>query len=581
MIRIYEYEPRESVDEDGNIAITNAYRDFHNFIFSVPYEIEWDWTADKMVIHGIAYRISTIELINAGKTHICLCGGGQGGSGGGVSGISKIKTDRTLHGEGHDALPLGAKLSEIAGNRMQILDDGLYVGESLYIPPVVTLTASVPEGEYSEKLIVELTLFANIYTGSETIQSVRLMDGNDILHEFINIPDEPFFPLEYTIPVGLAKDSIFMVAAVFENGEYFSNTLTYTFTEIKKPDISFGEEDTMLSKYSGGTCIGGGKVVAIPNRAHQFLMIDTNNFTTTPFGIEYTQADKFSGSVYIGDGKIVAIPYSYPHPMLVDTHQMTITPVGEEDNATGKYSGGAYIGDGKVLAFQSSQGQSAIIDTSMNTVTKIGAYVAGANLFRGGVSLGNGKFLMIPFHATRFQIIDIDNETVTPFGTTFNGYALFVLGVYIGDGKVIAIPNTAQQFQLVDTNNLTVTPFGEDITGINKWSGGVYLGKDRILAMPSSGQRRFAIADADSGTITEFGPIPTSSIQNYHGAVYAGNNIVVAIALNAPQFAYLHLKEIGVAGNLPLELDEEMLLSPYFNKFQQILKNDKQKENDL
>ena len=142
MIRLYEYNPRERVDDDGNIITVEAYRDFQNYLFSQPYGFIWDFPNDKVTIHSIAYRISSLRHINDGAsvTCICLCGGGGGGAntGGGTAGIRVVKTDNTLHGEGHDELPLGLKLSELEGNRLQIFEDGVYVGKDCNcLPPEI------------------------------------------------------------------------------------------------------------------------------------------------------------------------------------------------------------------------------------------------------------------------------------------------------------------------------------------------------------------------------------------------------------------------------------------------------------
>ena len=139
MIRLYEYTPR--IDADGNT--TEVYRDFQNYLFSQPYGFLFDWQTDKVIIYDIAYRLSSMQHINDGKqvTCVCVCGGGgnvgdgQGGSG--TAGISRVKTDNTLQGEGNDAQPLGAKLSALPGNRLQVEADGLYVGGGFDDVPII------------------------------------------------------------------------------------------------------------------------------------------------------------------------------------------------------------------------------------------------------------------------------------------------------------------------------------------------------------------------------------------------------------------------------------------------------------
>ena len=84
MIRIYEYEKRQRIDSEGNIETFEPYRDFQNFLFSRPYSIKIDWASDKMIINGIAYRISSAKEYNDNKqiqvTCICTCDGTGTGS---------------------------------------------------------------------------------------------------------------------------------------------------------------------------------------------------------------------------------------------------------------------------------------------------------------------------------------------------------------------------------------------------------------------------------------------------------------------------------------------------------------------
>jgi len=135
MIRIYEYDPHESVDEEDNVTVTYAYRDFQNYLFSFPYDFKWDWSKDMVTINGIAYRISSVKHVNDDNQITCTCTCGNNGNGdssdggSGSSGISKVKTDHTLHGEGNNDVPLGVKLSDLAGNGLQKLEDGLYVNQ--------------------------------------------------------------------------------------------------------------------------------------------------------------------------------------------------------------------------------------------------------------------------------------------------------------------------------------------------------------------------------------------------------------------------------------------------------------------
>ncbi|MDR2926932.1 MAG: hypothetical protein LBV41_01825, partial [Cytophagaceae bacterium] len=183
MIRMYEYEPR--TDAEGNA--TEAYRDFQNYLFSHPYGFVWDFPADKVVIYGVAYRISSLQHIGnaAGQaTCVCLCGGRNNSNGGSI-GITKITTDESLQGEGSEAVPLGVRLSQKAGNRLQVLDDGCFVGsEPLpYSPPIIELTSSIPQGEYlTGETLDNMTLTVTVTAGSETIRDVRIFDGTKTLH---------------------------------------------------------------------------------------------------------------------------------------------------------------------------------------------------------------------------------------------------------------------------------------------------------------------------------------------------------------------------------------------------------------
>ena len=87
---------------------------------------------------------------NSNVTCLCLCGGGGGNGGGGGTVISKIKTDESLHGEGIEDNSLGVQLSQKMGNRLQILDDGCFVGDEPvpYSPPEIVLSSSIEPGGY-------------------------------------------------------------------------------------------------------------------------------------------------------------------------------------------------------------------------------------------------------------------------------------------------------------------------------------------------------------------------------------------------------------------------------------------------
>ena len=230
MIRMCEYEPR--VDDEGNT--TEACRDFQNYLFSHPYGFTWDFPADKVVIFGIAYRISSLRHYPDGNqvTCLCLCGGNGGessDSGNGRTVISKIKTDESLQGEGIEDNPLGVQLSQRAGNRLQILDDGCFVGEEPvpYHPPSVVLSSSIPEGEYIKgELLANMVLTVSVTAGSERIRDVRLFDGTKTLHVFELATGS--YSYTFNFPKGIGSDTTF-TASVSDGMEYFSNKLTYNF----------------------------------------------------------------------------------------------------------------------------------------------------------------------------------------------------------------------------------------------------------------------------------------------------------------------------------------------------------------
>ena len=229
MIRMYEYSPR--IDDDGNT--TEAYRDFQNYLFSHPYSFLWDFPADKVVIHNVAYRISSLRRIPDGNQVTCLCvcnGGGSGNGGSGGPGISKIKTDESLHGEGNDTNPLGVQLSQMAGNRLQILEDGCFVGSEplMYSPPEVVLTSSIPDGEYLKgETLTGMVLTVTVTIGSASIRDVRIMDGTKTFHVFKNLAaGSHTYTLE--LPKSIDSDAAF-TASISDGMDYQSNTLTYKF----------------------------------------------------------------------------------------------------------------------------------------------------------------------------------------------------------------------------------------------------------------------------------------------------------------------------------------------------------------
>ena len=230
MIRLYEYEPR--IDEEGNA--TEACRDFQNYLFSHPYGFIWDFSADKVVIYGIAYRISSLRRIPDGNqvTCLCLCGGNSGeSSGSGAIGtvISKIKTDESLHGEGSEDNPLGVQLSQKIGNRLQILDDGCYVGDDPvpYNQPSVVLSSSIEPGGYLKgETFANVKLSVAVAVGSEKVRDVRILEGKKTLHVFELAAGLQTYTFNYA--KGIDSDTTF-TASISDGMEYLSNTLTYKF----------------------------------------------------------------------------------------------------------------------------------------------------------------------------------------------------------------------------------------------------------------------------------------------------------------------------------------------------------------
>jgi len=221
---MFEYEPR--VDAEGNT--TEAYRDFQNYLFSHPYTFVWDWLADKVVIYDIAYRISSLRHVPDGNqiTCLCICGGNGGGGG---TGIVKIKTDESLHGEGSEAEPLGVQLSQKLGNRLQILEDGCFVGDEPqpYNPPSVVLSSNIPEGEYlMGETLTNMALTVSVTVGSERIRDVRIFDGTKTLHVFEIVAGSHVYTFD--LPTGIDSDVTFS-ATVSDGVEYYSNALTYKF----------------------------------------------------------------------------------------------------------------------------------------------------------------------------------------------------------------------------------------------------------------------------------------------------------------------------------------------------------------
>jgi hypothetical protein len=183
-----------------------------------------------VVIYGISYRISSLRRVPDASQVTCLCTCGDGsGSGSGGAGIAKIKTDVSLHGEGSEANPLGVLLSEKAGNRLQILDDGCYVGsEPLpYSPPTVTLSSSIPQGEYLKgETLANMVLTVTVTAGTETIRDARIFEGTKTLHVFEAAEGSHVYT--FPLPTGVDSDVTFS-ASVSDGNEYQSNKLQYRF----------------------------------------------------------------------------------------------------------------------------------------------------------------------------------------------------------------------------------------------------------------------------------------------------------------------------------------------------------------
>ena len=239
MIRLYEYTPK--TNEDGNVI--DAYRDFQNYLFSHPYGFLWDFANDKVTIHGVAYRISSLQRIpdNNQVTCLCLCGGNGNGTGSGT-GMNKLFTDVSLQGEGSETSPLGVQLSKKQGNRLQILEDGCYVGAEAipYLPPAVVLSSSIKAGNYLKgEALVNMVLTVTVTAGTDSILDVRIMNGTETLHVFENISTGS---QTYTFEMKTAvyADTTFK-ASVSDGTDVFSNTLQYRFID----PVFVGVADTM------------------------------------------------------------------------------------------------------------------------------------------------------------------------------------------------------------------------------------------------------------------------------------------------------------------------------------------------
>ena len=231
MIRMYEYEPR--IDDAGNA--TEACRDFQNYLFSHPYDFIWDFPADKVVIYGIAYRISSLRRIPDSNqvTCLCICGGGSSdnsnGNNGGATVKSKINTDVSLQGEGSEDNPLGVQLSQKIGNRLQILDDGCFVGGEPvpYNPPSVVLSSSIEQGGYLKgETLANMKLTVTVAAGSERIRDVRIFEGTKTLHVFEIVEGSTVYTFDLLTEID--GDTTF-TASVSDGIDYQSNSLTYKF----------------------------------------------------------------------------------------------------------------------------------------------------------------------------------------------------------------------------------------------------------------------------------------------------------------------------------------------------------------
>jgi hypothetical protein len=151
-------------------------------------------------------------------------------NGSGGVGISKIRTDVSLQGEGNDAKLLGIQLSELAGNRLQVLDDGCYVGSDPlpYTPPAIVLSSNIAEGEYLKgESLDNMKLTVVVTVGSESIRDLRIYDGTKTLHVFKNL-NAGSHNYTFNLPAGITGDTTFS-ATLNDGMDYHSNELQYKF----------------------------------------------------------------------------------------------------------------------------------------------------------------------------------------------------------------------------------------------------------------------------------------------------------------------------------------------------------------
>ena len=125
--------------------------------------------------------------------------------------------------------PLGVQLSQKTGNRLQILDDGCYVGSEPvpYSPPEIVLSSSIEPDEYLiGETLANMVLTVTVTFGSEKVRDVRIFEGTKTLHVFELVEGSTVYIFD--LPSEIDDDTIF-TASVSDGMEYLSNTLTYNF----------------------------------------------------------------------------------------------------------------------------------------------------------------------------------------------------------------------------------------------------------------------------------------------------------------------------------------------------------------
>lgn len=292
--------------------------------------------------------------------------------------------------------------------------------------------------------------------------------------------------------------------------------------------------------WSGGVLAPNGKIYAMPFRAKEILVINTNDQTTytiaLPAPYNNGLTEKWSGGVLAKNGKIYGIPYDASHVLIIDYNNETAIDVvsidvSGIDTGSNKWKGGSVGANGMIYCAPYSSSQILKINPDTGQLSLVGPTMAGLGKYSGATLAPNGQIYLIPYNSSRVFTFDSRSEgffiTMGGTYTNLNKWSGAAIGL---DGDIYAVPDTESSVLKISTDSQTTSllalPGSVVLPASGKFSGAVLAPNGKIFGIPHSSGKVLSI-DVFTQTLDlsySVGLAPKkweSGILSFNGIIYA------------------------------------------------------------